>query len=467
MRIKRVFAADMRQAMHKVREEHGPEAVILSSRKVEGGVEVISALDYDEQAVLAAARGGDPQQPRPAPAAQARPAAQGFADTLAQVGAKVPAARPAAPSQPHAASRLDVTVDDGDEPAELRFDEPGAAAQFAAAQPAEPAAAAARRPEPASRIQWTQEPAIREMREEIRVLRSLFQDQMGLLQWQQDSRRNPVRATLLRRLTELGLAGDVARKLADHVTETEEPERAFREAMEAVRRHLRTTADDIVEGGGIVAVVGPTGVGKTTTVAKLAARYALRHGRRRVALVTTDNFRIGGQEQLRNFARILNVPVHTAGDAGELAAVLDELSDRGLVLIDTAGMSHRDMRLAAQFETLASAGRAIASYLVVSASTQVAALSEIVRAFKGVHPAACILSKVDETISLGPALSAVLRHRLPVAYLGTGQQVPEDLQPARAGALVEQAEELARQYAQPADDEELALGFGGTAHGRG
>jgi flagellar biosynthesis protein FlhF len=236
----------------------------------------------------------------------------------------------------------------------------------------------------------------------------------------------------------------VARKLTDHLPESDDPEQAWSQAMALLRRHLPVTDDDIIEHGGVVAVVGPTGVGKTTTVAKLAARFALRHGRRHVALVTTDNFRIGGQEQLRSFARILGVPVHAANDREELAAVLADLGNKRLVLIDTAGMSHRDMRLSEQLHTLETAGSAVRAYLVVSANTQLPALCEIVRGFRKVNPVGCILSKVDEATSLGGAMTAVLRYRLPVAYLGTGQRVPEDLQSARGDRLLESALALMR-----------------------
>ncbi|MGD8430737.1 MAG: flagellar biosynthesis protein FlhF, partial [Ectothiorhodospiraceae bacterium] len=419
MKIKRVFAADMRQAIRKVREEHGPDAVILSSRNVEGGVEVISAMDYDEKAVRAAVEQSDTRQR--------------FSDMLGE------AQREAAPTPSAGGARpggISLVVDDEPEPAGTS----GGGNLSFATEPPEPS-----RPDPApapsaaKRIEWSQDPAMKEMREELRTLRSLFQNQMHLLEWQQLGQRHPVRAALYKRLHEVGLGPDVCRKLADHVADTEDPEAAWGQAVKLVRRHLPVTDDDIVANGGIVAVVGATGVGKTTTVAKLAARYALRHGKRHVALVTTDNYRIGGQDQLRSFARILGVSVYAAGSREELASVLEELRDKHLVLVDTAGMSQRDMRLSAQFRTLAEAGHDIRPYLVVSANTQLPSLMEILRAFRKVRPVGCIISKVDEAASLGPVITAVLRSRLPVAYVGTGQRVPEDLAPARSDTLVEEA----------------------------
>lgn len=426
MKIKRVFASDMRQAIRLVRDEHGPDAVILSSRSVDGGVEVISAIDYDENAVQAAADATPAIAPAPA-------------------GGPPPAGR----------GRLSVTVGDDEDDGKPTL-------SFAEAPPSPPRPASEPAPAPsaANRIQWTQEPAMRAMREELRTLRSLFQSQLTLLEWQQMGQRSPVRAALLRRLHGLGLGPDVCRKLADHVREADSPERAWNQAMTTLARHLPVTDDDIVERGGIAALVGPTGVGKTTTVAKLAARFALRHGKRDVALITTDNFRIGGQDQLRSFARIVGVPVHTAADAAELERVLADLADKRLVLIDTAGMSQRDLRLGEQLQTLQRVGRAVRPYLVLSASTQLPALMDAVRSFQAVTPAACILSKTDEAGSLGGAITAVLRSRLPVAYVAHGQRVPEDLRPARSDRLLADAQALVREQASREDDESLAIALG-------
>lgn len=438
MKIKRIFAADMRQAIRKVREAHGPDAVILSSRNVEGGVEVISAVDYDESSVRAAIE----DSPKP-PAGGFREVLERTSRREADVGTPAP--------------RLNLTVGDADD---LDF----ATAEEEVAETARTFLGKTPPGESPVRIEWSQEPAMREMRAELRTLRSLFESHLTLFEWQRMGRQHPLRFTLLQRFTELGLGCDVARKLADHVAEGTDPEQAWARAMELLQEHLPVTDDDIIEQGGVIAIVGPTGVGKTTTVAKLAARFALRHGRRHVALVTTDNFRIGGQEQLRSFARILGVPVHAVNDRQELAAVLADLRDKKLVLIDTAGMSQRDMRLSEQFQTLEAAGQIIRAYLVLSANTQLPSLCEIVRGFRKVQPVGCILSKVDEATSLGGVITAVLRYRLPVAYLGTGQRVPEDLQAARSDRLIENALTLMRHYAsEENDDESLALLFAKAA----
>ncbi len=562
MRIKRIFAADMREAIRKVRDQHGPEAVVISSRKVEGGVEVISAIDYDEKAVQAAARAQEPAAaeippldvppgPRPGapddgtvePAVYRNPAAAEAAGLLTdeaerarqaalarlrqiRSGAPVPGIPPALTREASAdlegAARRASAMEGSDRPvaagvaesARPRIDlrvggeedddrelfsalsrdhrdalekrdasrrkpaapavggqAAGAAARFSAmsggkrsggdagATPKVRKSGAAR-----ATVNFSDESAIQEMREEIRTLRSLFENQLTLMEWSRMGRRHPARASVIKRLADLGLGSDVSRRLADHVRGDEDPDAAYRKALALIARYLPVTNDEIVTQGGVVALVGPTGVGKTTTVAKLAARYALRHGRERVALISTDNYRIGAQDQLLTYARILDVPVYTASNRHELRTLLDDLVDRGLVLIDTVGMSQRDVRLAEQFKTLGSAEGLVRTYLVLSAATQLSTLTESVRAFRAAEPAGCILTKLDEATTLGGILTCALRTRLPLAYLGVGQRVPEDLQAARGDTLVHKACALLEEFGQNTDEEAVALSLGGGGH---
>ncbi|MCP1675589.1 flagellar biosynthesis protein FlhF [Natronocella acetinitrilica] len=476
MKIQRIFAKDMRQAIRQVRDEHGPDAVILSSRAVEGGVEVISAIDFDQRAMEASVPRAEPPRRQSTPAAAPMPARRNAADEPAfgallrevEQGAPVAAAR-------RAGGGIDVRVDDAlDDDLEQAL---GSAMAFADSAPQAGHTETRRAPKRAAttvkdsgrptrakspvNVEWTQEPALVEMRAELKTLRSLFENQLSLLDWQQSEKRHPVRTHVLRRLMELGFGPDLCRKAADRVAENVTPDIAFRQALAIITRHTPVARDDLIDTGGVVAVVGPTGVGKTTTVAKLAARFALRHGRQHVALVSTDNFRIGAQDQLRNFARILGVPVHAADDGEELKRVLDDLSDRRLVLVDTAGMSRRDLRIADQFKALQTSHHKLRSYLVMSAGTQLASLDQTARTYKRMGLAGCIITKVDEAAALGPALTVMLRHRLAAAYLGVGQRVPEDLQPARSDRLVQQAVDIVRDTDVEVEDEHMAMVFGG------
>ncbi|WP_127477503.1 flagellar biosynthesis protein FlhF [Sulfurivermis fontis] len=432
MKIKRYFAADMRQAIRLVREEQGPDAVILSNRKVNGGVEIVAAVDYDESLVRKMA-GEEPHS----------------------------AARPQTAPEP-AAPRLGA----GETVAPRRG---GNNEQFAEAV----AASLTRKvsaPEPApvtpplsaaSKIEWSQDPALRGMREEIKTLRGMLESQLTGMAWRDQTLRHPARAKLMQRLLQLGLAPALCRQLADKVSYEQDHEHHWRHALGLLARRIQVTEDDILSRGGMVALVGPTGVGKTTTVAKLAARYILRHGPNRVALVTTDSFRIGAHQQLRTYGRLLGVPVHVANDAAELRTVLDTLRDKQLVLIDTAGVSQRDMRLTEQLSLLRQGAPRVKNYLVLSATAQRAALDETVRTFRHMELAGCVITKMDEAASLGEVLSAVVQQKLPVAYVSDGQRVPEDLHQARANKLVSGSVALMQTHSAEVPGEEvLAEAFG-------
>lgn len=472
MKIKRIQAKTMRQGIRRVRDEIGPQAVILSTRELDDGVEVIAALDFDEEAVREQARRDErrvspAEEPAPESASLAEPA--DFASLLARAGGGNGGGgeQPAPTEGGDRRQRIDVAVDDplteedldamgfADTPAPSRQTQSHKGTDAARRQ------VSGEREAPAAR----EDASVQAMRDELKSLRTLFEDQMSMMHWRQEGESHPVRTTLLRQLTEIGLGPEVCRKLADRANGDVEPKVALRQALYTVARHLPVKRDDLLDRGGVVAVLGPTGVGKTTTVAKLAARFALRHGRHTVALVSTDNYRIGAQDQLRNFARILGVPVHTAGSAEDLETVIGDLADKRLVLVDTAGMSQRDMRLAEQFRALSALGDRVRSYLVLSANTQLATLTETVRAYANARPAGCIVTKTDEATNLGAVLTVLLQQRLPVSFLGNGQRVPEDLTPARGDKLVQEAVSLVRQYGQNVDDEQLAVAFGGAARG--
>ena len=380
MRIKRFVAPDMRGALRRIREELGPEAVILSNGRCDEGIEVTAAID--DAAVSAA--------PHPA-----RASAVPMADTV------IEAVKPTA----KAATRADA----------------GGNARLLE-----------RRPSP-------QTVQLDTVSEEVRGLRSLLELQLSDLAFGDLARRQPARAGLVRRLGSLGLTRSVARELADAVPEGLEPGVAWKAALEGLAARLRTVPTEPADIEGVVALLGPTGVGKTTTIAKIAARHVLRRGPRDVALVTTDSFRVGAHEQLRTFGRIMDIPVRVANDAAELRQSLDQFGDRRLVLVDTAGISQRDVRFAAQLNMLQSGSSCMRVFLVLSAASQWLALDETLRAFGGRHLDGAMITKMDESTGLGGVLSVLVRHSLPVAYVSDGQRVPEDLAPADAQRLVARA----------------------------
>ncbi len=301
------------------------------------------------------------------------------------------------------------------------------------------------------------------MNNELRTLRQMLEAQLAHLAWNDMARRAPVRVEMLRELAEMGITRDLAEHLVRQVPEDQDLTFARRFAIAGLSQYLRTTGDRWLDAGGRVAFIGATGVGKTTTIAKIAVRWVLRHGPRNVALVAGDSVRIGAQEQLRALAQMLGVPVYAPDKFEELPALLQRLTER-LVLVDTPGASSRDPQLRSRLAQLQSVPE-LETAVVLAASTQTGAIEECVHHFAAARPACCVLTKLDEAASLGGLLSALIQARLPVAYTSEGQRVPEDLRPARALELVSAAVRLAKDSGAAADEDLLRRRFGKTAHG--
>lgn len=404
MKIKRFVAGSMREAIRMVREEQGADAVILSNRRVAEGIEVVAATDYDAALMRVATRR---DEPAPAPEVQAQPV-------------------------------------------------PQAKKKDAPAKSAPAAAAPATLPTPPA-------PEIQQLRRELGGMRRMLEEQVAHIAWRDLADRQPERMAALRAMTDLGLDAGLAREIVDDLPGGVDRERARFLPLGLLARRLVDAPKDPILEGGTIALIGPTGVGKTTTIAKLAARFAARHGTRDLALVTTDHYRVGAQEQLFTYGRLLGVPVQTASSGEQLRAALARLADRKLVLIDTAGMAPRDARLGTQFAELRAAHRPVRNWLVLSATTQAADQEDILRRFGPAGLEACVLTKLDEAARIGGALSAVIRHRLAVPYICDGQRVPQDIHATRPDQLVLRAMQLARSNPARVHDGTLALQFG-AAH---
>jgi flagellar biosynthesis protein FlhF len=277
-----------------------------------------------------------------------------------------------------------------------------------------------------------------EMSRELKSLRSAMDSKLSSVSWAHNAQTNPVRAELLQRLAGMSISRKLSVKIANRFANHTDPELVFSQAQELLAKVLPVADDDLLQNGGIAALVGPTGVGKTTTIAKLAAKFILKHGPRQVALITTDNYRIGAHEQLNTYGRILGIPVRGASSASELCNIINGFADKRLILIDTAGMSQRDMKLVEQINTLQQSGQAIKSYLVMSAATEYKAMNEIIKAFQVFEPQASILTKLDEAATIGSAISSIIEHNLPLSFIADGQQVPEDMHSPCARTLVAQ-----------------------------
>lgn len=434
MKIKRFFAKDMRAALAQVKETLGSDAVIMSNKKVNGGIEIVAAVDYDEPKAKTVAT---------APA----PTFMDVSDDLVSLGAKQPVrvetrAKPAAP-----ADSLQALL----EKQQSRLNQQMSHQQVDAALPAwakglqAPAAAKVERREAPTTFdkkpQTSQKQGadIEAMRDELASLRNLLTHQVSSLMTEHKKRIDPVGAMLEAKLLEAEFSPAVANKLAalsQHYT----PAELVRALPQSLANMLDNQGDDIVKQGGVVALVGPTGVGKTTSLAKLAARFAAHHGAEHVALITTDHYRIGAYEQLATYGKIMGCPVKQAHDLNELEQILYQFRNRKLVLIDTAGMGQRDMRLYQQLDNLTANSRIpIRSYLVLSATGQRRVLQDAVNHFKRIPLSGVVLTKLDESVSLAGALSVLIQNGLPLSYVTDGQRVPEDMKVADTLDLAQQA----------------------------
>ncbi len=277
--------------------------------------------------------------------------------------------------------------------------------------------------------------------QEVRILRSMIEGQLAAFAWNDLSRGGPAKVEVLRQMLAAGFTAGFARRAVDPIAPGIDAARVLRLVKMRLQQQLRVTppASSPVDSGGVYALVGPTGVGKTTTVAKIAAECTLKRGAQSVALVTTDTYRIGAVDQLRIYGRILNAPVFAIRSDQDFASTLVELRARHLVLIDTVGMSQRDQRVSEQIAMLAGGGRPVQRLLLLSAVSQGNVLEDVVKAYSARALSGCILTKTDETLTLGGALDVLMCHQLPLQYVTNGQRVPEDLHRPNPLYLIERA----------------------------
>ena len=348
MKLKRFVAVDTRSAMQQIKATFGPDAVILSSHRVEGGVEVVAAIDFDE--------------------------------SILSTQAAVASAEP-----------------------------------------------------PTQAEKYPPQTPIDDMRQEIQTLRGMLEAQLrGNV-----GGNEPLHTVLLQKLLYLGVSHTTAAAWARTVSPDLNQQRAWQAVLAHISELLPIRDTRRIEEGGIYAFVGPTGVGKTTTLAKIAARFSLRFGADKLGLVTMDTYRIAAQEQLLLYGKILGVKVCVAQDEVSLGRVLRQLSDKKLILIDTAGMNPADERVAKQMHVLSTYLQSIAKVLVLPATSHYQVLIDAIRRYQANHIDQCIVTKLDESLAVGGALSAVIESGLGVSYLTHGQRVPEDIKMATPHQLVE------------------------------
>jgi flagellar biosynthesis protein FlhF len=398
MKMKRYVAVDMRSALRAIREEQGPDAVILSSRPTSNGVEVCAAVDIE----LAAGQG-----------------------TLAETAALKQLER--------------ATLN------ELQLEAVQVAASaFRPADSVAPRALDAQEFSPS-------------VGAELKSLRGLLEQQLAALAWNDFTRREPLKARALTDLANLGLDRALALEIVEEMPATVSAEQAQRLPYALLSRRLQVCPPPL-ERSGALALIGPAGSGKTTTLSKLAARYVLEQDAANLILISADDERLGAHEQLRSLGRLLGARVESVSSLEEVAARVAALPDR-MILIDTPGVASRDTEKAAHYQRWREKCPEMQIMLALPASAQGGVVDEAVAKFDGIATC-CVLTRVDEAVSLGGVLSSLARSKLPIAYCCEGTRIPDDIHPARAHQLIARAMDLARQAQGCADDDLLARRYG-------
>jgi flagellar biosynthesis protein FlhF len=395
MNIKRFFGKNSKLALAQVREELGDDAVILSNRTVKGGNEIMAFSEADMESLAAS---DDTEVTLNADVVE-----DSRTSTLEELFKKrMQSEKTSLPAKSNL--NADVARESNSEMVEATLAQTKAQAKEVNAQ-------------------------IAGMMSEIRNMRSIIESQLAEISWGATQQREPIKSKILSTMLTAGFSPGLSKQLVDNLPEKQTEAASQKWVQSVILKNLETmTADDeMLDKGGIFAVVGPTGVGKTTTTAKLAARFVMKHGTENIGLITTDSYRIGGHEQLRIYGKILGVMVHTVKDEADLKLALNELKNKHTILIDTVGVSQRDKMVAEQIKMLSNKQLNIKKLLCLNATNTGDTLIDVVKAYRGQGLSGCVMTKIDEAITLGNVLDVMIREKLKLHYVTNGQRVPEDL----------------------------------------
>ena len=465
MNIQRFTAPTAREALAKARMTFGDGTLILSNRPTASGIEVVAtgedtlaALDRNELA-----RQGK-RQPQPQTTSQPRvdPNSQVMDDT-AQLAMSTLSfqdyVRERMLRRRHEA--LSGQPVQEETPVQPRAPRPSVRQAPAQSMAFEAAPLPTPRPAPTKPLvnppPATTTAASQGIVDELQAMKALIEDRFNTLTWLGQARQNPIHSNLMLKLIRSGYSPALSRTILERMPEDITAPDAIRWIMDVLTRNLRTDANasPLHQEGGTFALVGATGVGKTTTAAKLAGLCARTHGANSVGLITLDTYRVGAHEQLRAYGRMLGVVAHLAHDRAALQDLLGLLSNKKMVLIDTTGVAPNDPRKRDMLDVLDLPG--INRLLVLNAGSHGDTLDDVVTSFKTNGVQQAILSKIDEAAKVGPALDAVIRHQLLLRGVTMGQKVPEDWERADASKLIAMS---MRSPAKSAFDPKVAdLGF--------
>lgn len=413
MNIKRFFARNSREALSQVRLALGEEAVILSNRAVDGGTEILAVKEQDMDQIIVAQH----TLPKPTSNITLSPNSQKQIDILTrrnhvdELAQQQLAIADQAPVEPY----MDKDIPD---PRQQSSNLQSMHAQ----------------PNQVTEI----------IRSELQSMREMLQSQLTEMSWSHIQQRDPIKSKLLTHMISAGFSASLSRYIAEKVPGFNNAPDAVQWLHNVLARNFNAMANEsqLLDDGGVFALIGPTGVGKTTTTAKLAARYVMKHGAKNLALITTDAYRIGGHEQLRIYGKILGVMVHAVKDQADLKLALQELKGKHTILIDTVGVSQRDKMVAQQIAMLHGADNNIKKLLCLNATCTGETLSDVTLAYKGQGLDGAIITKLDEAATIGGALDIIIREKLSLYYVANGQRVPEDLYLADKQKLLQHAFKL-------------------------
>jgi flagellar biosynthesis protein FlhF len=450
MNIKRFFGKNSREALSLVRKELGEDAVILSNRSMNGGNEIMAFKEEDMHVMIA--NQAKQQREDSAPT------------TLLSLINKKNRTQDSGVS----ASKTEPIPDETDKQAGVNKN-----TKTAKHDNVKRKSASTQLPSDEAQNQQISGQQMAEMLNEMREMRRVVESQLTTISWSNILQRDPIKSSILSTLLAAGFSAALSRQMTERLPTDLNLEDASAWIKTTLANNLITVEDstadeetEVLDQGGIFALIGPTGVGKTTTMAKLAARYVMKHGTQDLGLITTDAYRVGGYEQLRIYGKILGVMVHAVKDEADLKIALSELKNKHTILIDTVGVSQRDQMVAEQISMLSNSSSPIKRLLCLNATSTGETLADVIKAYKGKGLDGCIITKLDEAATIGNALDVTIREKLKLYYTTNGQRVPEDIQLANKQDLIEHALELcaARNWPYQILDEELPFVLGSSVH---
>jgi flagellar biosynthesis protein FlhF len=429
MQAKKIIAPDMRRALIKVRNELGPDAIILANRKVPNGIELLATNDSQAH-VAQVLQHRQEDESTPAQWAQTdtskanAQSQQRSADNKAQLATRMAQAKSEAKKTLNPMSSESESV------------------SISVAKPT---------------ITPSQE--VKHLQQEVVLLKNLLHSQSTWLNWGQFNYTQPIRAYLFQQLCRLGLSTSLIKTVIgqqeyQQLTDTQV---AWRHTIQTLAAQIPQMPEELVDANGVIALVGPTGSGKTTSIAKIAARHVQRHGNDHLGLITTDAFRLGAQHQLDTLGKLLKVPVLVARSASALQQALAQLESKKLILIDTAGLTRRDPAWQQQLDTLQQANAQMKCLLTIATTSQLSVLQQSAEDFASLHLKGSLLTKLDESQSLGPALSVIIEQQLPLSYVTCGLAIPDDMLRMDAMTLLKQAVRFGREAVAMEEPEAMWL----------